>query len=445
MRERGPIRVEKRSGALLTAALLALGLALRIWWIDLSETGTRFLDLGEAARTAVALADRGVIADAFFPGQGPTAHLMPVMVVIAASVFRLFGSESAAASLILTGWALLQVFASYLLARRLFAAIGASRSVLAGGLAILCLLPAYVVQECADFRYWEGALATCLAMLNLLLIADLDTREDIAWQPLILAAALAAAVFFVSPTTGFAIGACWAWFALRRLDFARTLRFAGIAGAALALVVGPWMLRNHAVLGEPIALRSNFGLELAIANHPAAATAAPPLEVLRARMDAVHPYANPPGEARLRAAGGEIAYARRLGAETRAWIAAHPLDFLGLSLRHYRQFYVPERWQGALTNWPVWETERIDAIRFVSILGLIGLVVGLVRRRRHYGLIALYVAAAGLPYALVQPIPRYSYGLWALFAFLAAQLLADLMAAIARRLRRGASHPTSLR
>lgn len=53
------------------------------------------------------------------------------------------------------------------------------------------------------------------------------------------------------------------------------------------------------------------------------------------------------------------------------------------------------------------------------------------RRRRFYGWLALYIGAEGLLYALVQPIPRFTYPIYGLFAFLAVQLVAD----VAPRLR----------
>lgn len=428
--------IKEHKGLGLAAALLATGLMIRLRWLDLTDTGARFLDLGEATNAAVALAEQGVIADAYFAGQGPTAHVMPVMVAIAAAIFRLFGTHSASANLALTAWSLAQVFASYLLIRQFFRRIGAAPHVLAGGLAILTLVPAHIVQESVDFRYWEGALATCLATVNLLLIVELDQRSEIRRRDFVPVAALTAVTFFVSPTIGVAVDACWAWFAFRRLSFPRILQFAGICAAAHALVVAPWMLRNHQQLGSPVALRSNFGLELAIANHPGAVSATDPAAAYSARFLELHPFASPQGAARLRAAGGEVAYSRQLGAEAGTWISEHPLHFASLALRHYGQFYVPERWQEELTNWQHWNRPRNDAIRFISLLGLIGLAWGLVRRRPYYGLLAVYIGLAGLPYALVQPIPRYSYVVWGILAFLAVQPVVDVSTAIRRALQR---------
>lgn len=430
------------SGQLLKATrtvavrLMLAGLILRIAWLALVGALTHPLQLGEASQAAAALARTGTLADAFGSGTGPTAHLMPVVVVIVGAVQRAFGADSALGNLLLSLWTLAQLAAIWLLARALFAGAGWNRAALIGGLALLCLVPAHISQEAADFRVWEGGLATLLALANLWLIVTLDRRATIDWQPLLLGAALSAVTFFVSPTTGLAVDGCWAWLALRRLPFREVVAFAATAAAALALVLAPWVLRNAQVMGKPILLRDNFGLETALANYPGALDPADPHAESQARMRAIHPYQNPEALSRLRQAGGEVAYAQGLGRETWAWIRAHPLDFARLALRHYRQFYFPDRWQGALTNWQAFPTLRIEAIRAIAALGLLGLLIGLIQRRRYYGLLALYIALAGLPYALVLPIPRYAYVVWPLLAFLAARLLADAFAALRVRQRR---------
>lgn len=412
--------------------LLITGLVIRLAWLVLVRGLLHPFDLGEASSAVDALARTGTLADAFGPGTGPTAHLMPVTIVVAAAVQRALG-DSAAASLVLSLWTLALLGASWLLARSLFAKAGWRPAALIGGLALLCLLPGHIVQEVADFRVWEGGLATLLALANLWLIVTLDRGEAIAAQPLLIGAALSAATFFVSPTTGLAVDACWAWLALRRLPLRRTLAFAATAAAALALVLAPWVLRNAQVMGSPILLRDNFGLEIALANYPGALDPADWLAESQARMQAIHPNDNAVALARLRAAGGEVAYSRALGRETGDWIRAHPLDFARLALRHYRQFYFPDRWQGALTNWEAFPTLRIELIRLVAAFGLAGLLVGLLRRERFYGLFALYIGLAGLPYALVQPVPRYAYVVWPLLAFLAARLLVDIFAGLKAR------------
>lgn len=404
--------------------LLLGGLALRLLLLHVREDGlTGFYGGGEATRIALALSRTCTFADAYYEGYGPTAHLLPVLPGITGFVFWLFGPLSVPANLALLGWSLLQTFASYLLLRRLFQRLNMDATAIRWGLALLCLVPVFQPQETIDFRYWEGAAAVTLAALNLNLLLRLDERTHVGWGALLLSAILAALTFFVSPAAGLGIYACWGLFALRRLGLIRAFQFGGLCAAALALLVVPWALRNATMLGEPIPLRSNFGLEIAIANHPAAVPGNRLAETFAERMLVIHPYHSPGARAELARQGGEIAYSRRLAAETKGWIAAHPLDFARLSARHLRQFFFPSPWQFYFTDWEEWRHARAILLSLASLFGLLGLSAAIYQRRRGYGWLAIYIAGAALPYAIVQPIPRYSYLVYGMLAFLAVEAL----------------------
>lgn len=402
--------------------ILGAGLLLRLLLLAMRGDGlTGFYGAGEATRVALAIARTGAFADAYYQGYGPTAHLLPINPGVAGSVFWAFGPGTVGANLVLLGWALLQTFIAYLLLRRLAIALDMDAVAVRCGLALLCLLPVFMPQETIDFRYWEGAAAMALAALNLLLIVRVDAART-ASIPLILgAAALAALTFFISPAAGLAVYACWGLVALVRLGWKRTLGLGSACAAALALLIAPWMLRNAAVMGDPIPLRSNFGLELAIGNHPAAVDTPHPDDVFAGRLLRIHPYHSRAARAALRAAGGESAYSAAVGAEARAWIMAHPASFARLSLTHLTQFFVPRPWQFYFSGWNEARHLRALIIGLVGVLGLVGLGFGVARRRRGYWLVATYVALAALPYAIVQPVPRYSYIVWPLLAFLAAE------------------------
>ncbi|WP_404333411.1 hypothetical protein AB2M62_10095 [Sphingomonas sp. MMS12-HWE2-04] len=66
---------------------------------------------------------------------------------------------------------------------------------------------------------------------------------------------------------------------------------------------------------------------------------------------------------------------------------------------------------------------RALTMSIVNLLGLIGLAVGLYQRRRGYWMIAVYLAAVALPYALLQPTSRYIYLAYGFLAFLAVEAL----------------------
>ena len=415
------------------ALLLAVGIGLRIVWLIAVRAWSDPVDLGEATNASLAFARQGVIADSYFHGQGPTAHMLPTMIVIAGTLERLLGPESPAANIALGLWALLQVSVGFVLTAALFRRLSAERPAMLAGLGVLCLVPACIAQEVADFRVWEAGLAYDFAVANLLWMVVLFERVTITTRNLAVAAAAAACAFFVSPPAGLAVCAGWGLFALKRLPLRRLLTFALLGVAAMTVLIAPWAIRNKVQLGEPVLLRSNFGLELAIANHAGALDPADPRKALTARMNAVHQT-----EARFRQVGGEVAWSRRVGAATWRWIAANPGDFVRLTLRHYRQFYLPDTWEEASTNWGGAERVRIRVLQLVGALGLFGLIAGLRRRRSGYAVVAVYIAVAGLPYALVQPIPRYSYITYPLLAFLAAQSIVDAIAACRAALGRNA-------
>ena len=404
--------------------LLAGGVLLRLLWLWLSHNALgELLDAGEASRVALAFAQQGSLADAYFQGQGPTAHLLPTNPAIAGSILWLFGLGSTVASLVLLGWSLLQTFAAILLLRALFSALGAGERTLRWGTALLCLLPLFVQQETIDFRYWEGAMAVTLGAANLLLLVTLEELPVLKPRVMLGIAALAAVTFFVSPPVGLAVDLCWAIFALRRLPFREMLKFAGLSAAALALLVGPWALRNQTVLGAPILLRSNFGLELAVANHPAALSDRASEYVFADRLRDIHPSGNTKTRALIAERGGEIRHAQALGTESRRWIAANPADFARLYMRHIREFFFPRPWQMYFTGWEGMREGRAYGVSIIQLLGLIGLAMGLRSRRRGYWLLAVYVAALALPFGLFQPMARYIYLIYGLLAFLAVEAL----------------------
>lgn len=428
-----PVRDERR----FLALLLLTGLALRlIWFVHALGPLDNGFDAAEASRVALAVAEGHGIADAYYPGYGPTAHLMPVSSAIAGLILWLFGPGSAAANLALLAWCLAQVAAAYILLHALFQSLGAPVVVRRWGFALLCLLTPFALQETIDFRYWEGAAALCLAVANLLLISRFDVSGDLSRRDMIGVSVLFAITFFVCPPAGVAAGACWAVFALRRLSLVRCAQLALLTGAALALVIAPWAVRNDRVLGEPILLRSNFGLEFALANHAKALSDRAPELVLQDRLAEIHPYeASVTLPHRVRP-GGEAAYARVLGDQTWRWVAANPGGFAILCVRHISEFFFPRPWQMYFTGWPGMRAPRAIAISLVNLLGLIGLGIGLYRRRRGYAMLATYIAAISLPYALFQPTARYIYLAYAVLAFLAVDALVACVGALKGMSRR---------
>jgi uncharacterized membrane protein len=400
---------------------LAGAIVERLVWLGATGGILAERSVGEAARVARSIAGGGGFADAFFAGQGPTAHLLPLPPLVAGGLFTLLGIDSPAATLVLIAWSLAQSLGSFLLLALLWQRLGASRGTLVSTIALLALCPVFAAQDALDFRYWEGGLAACLGAMNLLLL-ERFWRTPPSTRALLGVAGLTALTFFVSPPVGLAVDACWALFALNTLPVKRSISFAGSAAAALTLFLVPWALRNQAQFGTPILLRSNFGLEIALASHPGALAGEDPELRFERRLHAIHPYHG--AAPAFQAAGGEVAYAEALGRDTRRWIATHPGAFARLCLRHLREFFFPRPWQWNYSDWIRLQEPRAWITGVINALGLLGLAIGVVRRRRFHAMLALYVALVAAPYAIVQPIPRYTYLVYPLLAFAAFDLLA---------------------
>ncbi|GAA4763637.1 hypothetical protein GCM10023219_05070 [Stakelama sediminis] len=424
-----------RSETRFLLLLIAGGILLRLIWLIRVQGGMDvFPRASEATDAALSIARTGTLGNIFFAGQGPSAHLMPVSPMIAGGIMRLFGPGSTAADLTLLSWSLIQVMGAYLLYRLLFARMGSDAATLRWGSALLFLLIPFVPQEVIDFRYWEGALAAVLAAANLILILDMDRTATLNRPRLIMAALLSAATFMVSPAVALAVDCCWGMVALRRLPFRRAMLFAAASAIALAVMVAPWAIRNQRELGNPILTRSNFGLELAIANYPGALNQDTPARSFSDRIDAIHPAANAQARALVRLPAGESGYSHMLAQRTIGWIEQHPGDFARLWMRHLGQYFFPRPWQFYFSEWEGMRTARSLTVTTVSFLGLLGMGLGLIRRRRGYGILLLYLVVIAFPYAAFQPVPRYSFLIWGLLAFPAAEAVLAAIGAVRRRL-----------
>lgn len=399
-------------------SLLLAGLAFRIFWIMRQPADMGMA--GEARRVAVSLATKGSFADPFYVGQGPTAHLTPTSPAIAGGVFILFGLDSPVANFLLASWCLLQVLGSFILLLILFRRLGTPPLGLLLALSAMCLVPIYIGNETIIFRYWDAALAVNLSLATLLLFIKLDGKGDPGWRWMVVAAFLAAATMFVTPTLGVGIYVAAAIYLLRNLFWRRIALAAAIATLALAVLVTPWAIRNQRVMGAPILLRDNSGLQMAVANYPAAVHPADPGETYERRLREVAPFFNIKLRAAFEAAGGEVAYNRKLAGETKAWIHSHPADFAHLTLRHFTEFYWPRPWQFRHTGTGKLAAERAIFLCLASIFAFIGLGIGLWKRRPGYIYLLPVVLLPGLAYSVFQPLPRYTYLIYGLLVFLAA-------------------------
>jgi hypothetical protein len=387
------------------------------------------------ANVAVSYAQTGVLADAYGPGHGPTAHVLPIPAIYGGWIYSWLGVQSFAAEFLLSVTATGFVLGSYALFYHAFGLMGTPWAMRISGLAFLCLVPMNINLETNDFRFWEGGLGVFLASAALVALLRAERAPTLGWVRIAGMSVLAGLLFFVSPPLGVAVYIGAFLLLTEKLPLRRWPGAVLLAVAGLAMFVGPWAARNQAMLGEAVLLRSNFGMELALANHAAAVRGETPKKVFRDRIAALHPHNSQAAFDAMKAAGGEVAYARALGDETKAWIAAHPLDFARLCLRHIQQFLLPPPW-----FWTVWTENSGRALMAkvavnwgISILGLLGAVLALFKAPRRYRFAILLLVVPILPYAVVQPNLRYRYIIFALLVFFAADAGGRLLRAYGQR------------
>jgi hypothetical protein len=400
--------------------LAAAGVVERVAWTLLQPAHGA---MGEAMNVAVALGEGRGFAGAYGPGHGATAHLLPLGPGLAGLVYHWLAPRSSAAEAILSGWSIGLAVGTYLLLYRAFGYLRVPRPARLAALAVGMLAPAYLTIETVDFRVWEGGLATFLAALFLerLLAAHRRLSERRADRLPLTPIVCACVLFFVNPPLGASAFICLSVLGLTQLPMRANIVGGVIAVGLVAAMVVPWALRNDRVLGTVVPLRSNAGLELAIANNREMADATDPAAALEHQLLAIHPTANLQARREVQRIG-EVAYANRRGDEARAWIAANPAAAARLWLRHARQMLFPDRWMTDPRH------SRAGAIRavFLQIVGLGGLIGLAVLCTRRWSDGAVYPAVMVLMTTLLlapfQPVSRYTYVLYPTLCFLCGAL-----------------------
>lgn len=415
--------VERHAKPLLLLSVAA-GIGERALWNVVRPTAGA---AGEAMNVAVAVGSGRGFADAYQVGQGATAHLMPFSPGLAGGVYALLGVRSFAAEFVLATWAIGLAIGTYLLLFRAFGRIGTPLWARLVALGFACVAPTYVGQEAVDFRVWEGGLAVFLTALLLDRLFAAITQPP-GPREIGGVAALCSFLFFVNPLVGLAAFAVTAVFALRTLRWPQTALAVGVSSAVLAVLLVPWTVRNAHALGTPVMLRSNLGIELALANYPGAVADGDRKQQFMDRLTAIHPVV-PASYSAMVASGGEVAYSKKLKDQTQAWMAAHPGEVVRLVLRHVRQTILPETWQFDVFGKSLPPLLRSMLADGVGLFGLAGLMTALAMRRRNWDYILIFVVLTIGLASLFQPVTRYTYLLYPIMVFSAF----DLLGTIARR------------
>ena len=346
---------------------------------------------GEIGRVALSLMRGGGFADPYMIPTGLTAHPTPLSPALLALIYHPFGVTTAAgyvrALVGICSHSALYALMPWLACKL---GLGARAGIVAG--VVSALIPREGLGEAIGL----GATAHASLAFGLLAVAFLHrwkAERVPAAGSLALGVACGAAFHVLPPllfvVLGFVLFELWWKRGQRRWLLAGCLA----AGAILACV--PWTWRNYSALHGFFFIRSNFGLEFRIANHPGADA---DIEVTLARQGTLrHPSENRDEALQVRNLG-EAEYNRRARNEALAWIKEHPGEFLHLTLMRFLHF-----WCGQL-RYP-WLAALFTALTALALLGLRRILPALDAPGR--ALLIVPLAAFPLVYYVVSYVAHY--------------------------------------
>jgi hypothetical protein len=370
----------------------------------------------ETNAVAVSLATRGTFADPYALPTGPTAHVPPFFPVLLAAIYAAFGMTAAAGHVTF----LVQLAASAAMVAMLpwlAHRLGATREAgVIGGLAG-ALLPRWAYQV-------ECFAGVALGLLLAWHVARWRSSRPGAGGALALGVAWGAACH-VTPSLLPVLVGCLAFEVWQR---AGPAPWRGVAATVLGVVLActPWTLRNYAVFGDVVFMRSNFGLELRMGNHDGAVADIDTTDVPGHQVER-HPRTNL-AEARHLQQVGERAYMREARREALAWIGANPGAFVALCAKRALYFWVGAPSQGRLAV-------LTGLLTVLAAIGLWGLWPTLLAPQR--AAFAIPLLTFPLVYYTVVFMPRYRAPLSGLVLVLAGSATWRWL----ERLRAGPSPP----
>ena len=393
--------------------LLILGIATRFATLALLRIHP-VIEFAELESIARSLAIHGTFADPYAIPTGPTAHHAPVYPLLLSFIFRVFGYGNTAAYAMAAmniffaslQFALLPVLADVAKVHR---AVG----VIAGFIG--ALLPYRIMREIR----WE----TTLSALAIVVLVIVTTHW---WR---LRQSTRAHSFVIGASWGMGMLCCPVLlpvFAVMLLLFANSSHrrrwtvSVVMAAIGMTLTVLPWTIRNYRALGGVSFVRSNFGLEMDLANNSEA-------HLLFADNVSVgfpdnyyhrhHPWASREQAERVERIG-EIAFNRECLRRAVGWAQMHPRDFTRLTVERFLFFWFSFS-----------KTQKLKDVVLVpwTLLAGLGLWVAL-RQHRPLGLLVLSLwIGYPLVYYLAQADTRYRYPVDWSFALLAVYFLTQVV------------------
>ena len=403
MRSIAPASGEAGELSTHTVAILLLALATRllVLWFAVTQfphnwVFTRGVELGTLAQSLAA--GKG-LSSPFGGPTGPTALLAPGYPALISILFRIFGCFTFTAAVAVMLLQLLFSVATVLLIMTVAQKCFDRWTAELAGVFWAVSLPLLWMPEI----FWETCLSTLFMMGMIALALRCEQRPSRSlWAGMGVYCGLAA---LVNPALLMALLGLLGWTAWQTR---KTLRYAPLLGLLLLLLVfAPWPIRNARALGAFIPLRSTVGLELWMGNRAGATGFLD---------ESVFPLFNRREYDRY-VSVGEAAYMEDKSVLAKAYVRAHPFEFLRLSGIRFVRF-----WTGAGT--------RDGSFLFIlhAVLTTAFGTAGGWRlwQRRHLSLAALFVLPLmlfPLPYYITHAEFRYRLVVDPLLTILAAYAL----------------------
>jgi len=376
---------------------------------------------GECARIAISLMNTGRYADAYGPGSGPTAHILPLLPILLSVLYRILGIGSAGAlgaSLVSSAAAA----ASFALLPALAVAAELELSVGAGAGLAGALLPVNFFAQAGG--NWDAPY-TALIFVGLFILFARFLGASESTRAAGLRFGLLAGCGLLFSSSLIPVLAAWSIIALVRyrtqLPRLATLL---VAGGTTLLILAPWAIRNDMALGSTIWTRSNFGLELQVSNNDLM-SADLEKNVRDPNFMLFHPFVGMNERNKVRMLG-EVEYNRLKERTALDWIRSHPRRFIWLTGERVKLFWFPEMRRN-------WQTLVEGALTILSALG----VIFLFANRSLFAwpaVAALFFYPA--VYSVIQTSARYRFPLEPLLFLLSAYVVKQAYSRAAAALSR---------
>lgn len=374
--------------------IFLLALLVRVPFVIKQAPGT--VQGPEAVRVAVSLAKSFCYCDAFCDNSGPTAHILPLNVVIQAIALKIFGFQEAG-SLAIRILSCIEVALglAFVPAICFFIFNNKTIAIVAGAMGALLPLN-WWTQTTGHF---EPALAFLMMSLALCCVSYFFASKRLPTPSESLKIGLLTGLTILTTTSIIPILMLLFVYFFINIKNDRNIFYKTCAIVCITALctISPWIIRNYITFGHFIPLRSNLGLELHVSNNDTACT---PNIGYYDYMRKYHPFLNKNERQKL-LEEGEIAYNKQKLDIAVAWLTRNPLKFAGMLPERFVGFWFPE----------LQRPSRVYKYMYglITLSAFLGLFTLFVQRHPFRWIFLIFLLGAESAYFLVQTTARYRF------------------------------------